>query len=29
MLTALGLKIPPKDTDMQTQSFENYTTDFC
>ena len=27
MLTALGLKILPKDTDLQTQSFENYPTD--
>ena len=28
MLTAPGLVIPPKDADMQTQSYENYTTDF-
>ena len=28
MLTAPGLVIPPNDADMQTQSYENYTTDF-
>ena len=28
MLTALGLVIPPKDTDMQTQSYGNCIADF-